>query len=191
MHIARITPVISLVLFCAVGCGKSDKPGSGSSETTSTASAGANAAAAPGANRKLVHIKQSKGPCTFEFDAPESLKETKRDGMSFTLESSAFSFDGFEGSSLYGMDQLAGLAAIGGKSEVISKGTANGINLVITRFPTPSNPVVAVTGHGEEANVKDRQLGCSFLCNGIKEREADVIAMSKSVRISYDASKAE
>ena len=60
--------------------------------------------------------------------------------------------------------------------------------MVIGRNPNASEPTHGVSGNGEE-DIKGRSTGCSFSCGGVKDREADVIAMCKSVRITYDASK--
>lgn len=177
--------------LCGCGNGSGEAPAqSGTGAAATGATAGAKSGAGGG---KLVHVKQSKDECTFEFDAPEEMKESAKDEMSFTLKSASFSFQGYAGSSLYGLDQLAGLSAMSSKEPPVVKETANGVNLVVTRNATPSEPIFGVMGHGEEASYKGREapLGCSFLCGGTKEREADAIALCKSVRITYDASKAK
>lgn len=185
IHVAAAVLVAGLL-----GCGNSDQAPSSGAAATGTGAAGTKATSAAPGGGKLVHVKQSKDECTFELDAPEELKESAKDGMSFTLKSASFSFQGFSGASLYGLDQLTGLAMMGSKDAPLVKESASGVNLVVKRVPTPSEPVFGVMGQGEEAASPKRSLGCSFLCGGTKEREADAIALCKSVRITYDASKA-
>lgn len=194
MTITRTAMLAATLLGTLSACG-----GGGSGEAGSGAPAGSGASAAgakPGATTaagggKLIHVKQSKDECTFELDAPEALKESAQDGMSVTLKGTSFSFQGFAGASLYGLDQLTGLATMGKSEPPVVKESANGVNLVVTRNATPSDPVYAVMGQGEEASYKGRPspLGCSFLCSGAKDKEAEVLAMCRSVRIAYDASK--
>ena len=176
------------ILFGAalMGCGNS---GSGSAPAGSGAPAagvsGAPQAAAGGG--KLVHQKVTKEECTFEFDAPEQLTSSgKDDGMSVAVHSASFEFMGYHGSSVYGLDQLTGLTVMGTKDTVLVKETANAMNLVVTRSEKPpSDPIHFITGHGEEADIGERSLGCSFLCWGTKEKEAETVAMCKSVRITF------
>lgn len=166
----------------------SGAPAAGVSGSPAAGVSGAPAKAAGGG--KLVHHKQTKDECTFEFDAPEELKPTEKDGMSFTLASASYSFAGFAGASLYGLDQLAGLTTMGTKDTVLVKETANKLNLVVTRSEKPpSDPIKFIGGHGEEAEHEGRQLGCSYLCWGTKEREAETVAMCRSVKITYTEEK--
>ncbi|TKC97248.1 hypothetical protein [Polyangium fumosum] len=143
--------------------------------------------AAPAAG-KLVHVTFTKNECTFDFDTPEALKEKTSDAVSVTYEGASFGLQGFSGAALYKLEGLVGQLALWHKKTPTYQGTEGGVNLVIAPRDTPMSPLHAIGGHGEEA--ADRSMGCSFLCNGTKEREADVIAMCKSVRIKYDASKA-
>ena len=190
----RTLTILPVALATILGCGQSGGEAPGPSGSGAAGTRGApttTGAAAPGG--KLVHVQQSKDECTFDFDAPEALKETATDGMSFTLKGAAFSFQGFAGSSLYGLDQLAGLSTMGSKDAPVVKETANGVNLVVTRNQTPAEPMFGVMGHGEEASHagRDSPLGCSYLCSGPKDREADVLALCRSVRIKYDSAKAK
>lgn len=167
-----------------LGCGNG---GSGSSP----AGSGAPPAAAGGG--KLVHHKVTRDECTFEFDAPEQLKPAeKEDGLSTMVHTASFEFAGFSGASMYGLEQLAGLSLMGTKDTVLVKETANNVNLVVTRSEKPpSEPNKFIGGHGEEAETGNRQLGCSYLCWGTKEKEAETVAMCKSVRIQYKAPPAK
>ncbi|MFO0592745.1 MAG: hypothetical protein U0441_34700 [Polyangiaceae bacterium] len=184
MTMWRVAPA---VLFGAalMGCGNGS---SGSAPVGSGAPAAGNSGApqAAAANGKTVHQKLTKDECTFEFDAPEALKPGKEDGMSIDANGASFEMMVYAGASLYGLDQLAGLTLMGTKDTVLVKETANNINLVVTRSEKPpSDPNKFIGGHGEEANPGDRQLGCSYLCWGPKEKEAETVAMCKSVRIQY------
>lgn len=111
--------------------------------------------------------------------------------MSTSFKGASVWFTGYAGTSNYGLDQLAGLATMGSKEPPAYKGTANGVNLVITANPKAS-PESFFLGQGEEEKLDGgRRVGCSFSCGGTKEREAEVLALCKSVRISVDATKLE
>lgn len=183
-------PVLAL-LTAVVGCGNSDHDAAPGAASGSPSAAAAGASGAPAAaGGKTVHIKRSFEECTFELDAPEELKDKEKDGISFTIAGPSFAFRGNAGQTMYGLDGLAGLMRMGDTEPPLFKGTANGVHLVIGRNPNASDPINGVSGNGEEAEHKERQLGCSFMCSGVKTREAELIAMCKSVRITYDKSKA-
>lgn len=168
-----------------MGCGNS---GSGSAPAGSGAPAAGNSGAPQAAgNGKLVHQKVTKGGCTFEFDAPEQLTPTgKDDGMSTAVRSASFEFMGYHNSSVYGLEQLKALSLMGRKDTVLVAETASDKTLVVTRSAEPSSdPVRFIVGHGEEPRLSGRDLGCSYLCWGTKEKETDAVAMCKSVRIQY------
>lgn len=189
MTMWRMAPAV-LFGVAFLGCGNGN---SGSAPAGSGApAAGGSGAPQAAAGGKLVHHKLTKNECTFEFDASEQLKPAEKDdGLSVTVQSATFEFAGFSGASLYGLDQLSGLALMGSKDDtVLVKETANNLDLIVTRSAKPpSNPVKFISGMGEEANVKDRQLGCSYLCSGTKEKEAETVAMCKSVKITFTPEK--
>lgn len=170
-----------------MGCGNS---GSSSAPAGSGAPAAGNSGApqaAAAGGGKLVHQKVTKGACTFEFDAPEQLTPTgKDDGMSVAVRSASFEFMGYHNSAVYGLEQLKALTLMGKKDTVIVAEAAADKTLVVTRSVDPSSdPVRFISGHGEEPHLVERDLGCSYLCWGTKEKEADAVAMCKSVRIQY------
>jgi hypothetical protein len=148
-----------------------------------SASATPTSAVAPGA--KTHHIKHSQGECTFDFDAPEEMKESKKDGVSFTLESASFDFIGFEGSTLH-LKPEHGLDASHGQYRDVYRGTENGVQVAILA-PIDEKKNYGnrtVSGMGGEPYRNDRSLGCTFLCEGVRAREGDVVKMCKSVRIT-------
>ncbi|MBK8254906.1 MAG: hypothetical protein IPK82_19880 [Polyangiaceae bacterium] len=179
--------VFGAASFSLAGCGNKEADGAGS--PPSSANPGATGTGAVAASSgKTVHLKHVQDECTFDVDAPEALKESQKDGMSTTYKGTNFWFQGFAGSAHYGLEQLTGLATMGSKEPPVYKGTANGVNLVITRAPQ-ADANSKVLGQGEDSDKHESGLGCSYLCGGPAEREADVIAMCKSVKIQYDKSK--
>jgi hypothetical protein len=145
--------------------------------------------AAPTVTR-LVHTKITKDECTFDLDAPEVLAKTGSDGVSVSYAGKLVSFQGFAGASLDDFD----LAASSDKPEdTLYYDKAGDPQLVVARIPTASEPLNAVMGSGNEKKPEDRKsgLGCSFICTGTKAAEGDAVAMCRSVKITYDAKKAE
>ncbi|MDI3292007.1 hypothetical protein [Polyangium sp. 15x6] len=174
---------VAVLVVC--GCNKSeDAKQAGGSSTSSASPAAAPAQAKSGS---LVHTTFTKDECTFDFDAPEALKEKSSDGLSVSYESASFKFDGFAGSALYRLEGLVGQHKLYNKNPPVYQGTDGGVHVVVARIDTSSSPLSGIQGRGEEAAT--RSTGCSFICSGVKEREADVIAMCKSARLKYDESK--
>jgi hypothetical protein len=102
------------------------------------------------------------------------------------LASSSFEFTGQADMGLLGLELME--LQHTGAGPILHKGTENGVSLMITRDPKSSD-TTAIVGKGEEA-ATGRKRGCFFLCSGVKEREADVVKMCKSVRIKRGGSKA-
>lgn len=157
--------------------------------TDATGSASATAAAtgsAKAAAKKTVTIKRTQDECTFELEAPEELKETAKDGVSFTLGSSSFEFIGYVGQSLKS-EPSHPLDMFKDDYQVLHSGTEKGIGLKIVKSKKPNpgaTPTSAISGWGSELYRSGHSLGCGFSCNGVAEREADVIAMCKSVKVT-------
>ncbi len=175
---------LGLSLLALSACSKDAATGAAGS-ASATAGASASAAAKSG-DKKTVTIKQSYDECTFEFEAPEELKETARDGMSFTLGSSSFEFIGYVGQSLRS-EPSHPLDMFKDDYEVLHKGTEKGVGLKIVKAKKPNpgaTPTSAIGGWGAELYRSGHSLGCGFSCNGVAEREADVIAMCKSVKLT-------
>jgi len=184
---------VSVCLSTVVALGCAEKKDAAPTPTGQAAAAKPTAAAA-GAESKgpLVKAKVSKDECTFEFAAPEELKQTTSDGVSVTYESASFSFTGFAGADLKSESTfLPYIKSIGG-DEPIDSGRVDGVQWAITVSKTPAKPIYAVYGSGGEVygrRESSKSLGCAFSCTGTKEHQADVIAMCKSVKISVDESK--
>ncbi len=170
----------------ALACGGKPDGAAGSATAGASAKAPAGSASAAAKDAKLKHVQAE---CTFELDPPEELKQGDADGMSTTFKGKTVWFTGFAGSAIYGLESLTKMLTVKDAPPPFHAATANGINLVIGAKPS-APPENAVMGHGEEEKLTgDRATGCSFLCGGTKEREAEVVAMCKSVRIKVDMSK--
>lgn len=182
----RLIPLALVLMLSASGCGNGGAASGQASSSGQPAASGA-PAAAPGGG-KTTRFKHVQDECTFELDVPEALKQTDKDGMSTTYKGPTVWFQGFAGTANYGLKGLVGLTTMGGSPPPTYQGTANGVNLVIGSSPK-APPENAVMGHGEEESIGSRSVGCSFLCGGTKAREAELIAMCKSVRITVDTSK--
>jgi hypothetical protein len=177
-----------------------NKEASGSAAASGAAAPGASGAAASGAaasggskgaGGKTVHVTRTMGECIFDFDAPEEMKEKTKDGMSVTLTSPSFEFVGFDGTTLHSKPEHA-LDSFKSDYKEVYRGTENGVQVAILASvkndkPATDNHVVA--GMGGEPYSSERSLGCTFLCSGVKDREADVIAMCKSIRIKVTPEK--
>ena len=164
------------------GAASSGAAASGAAQASGTP---ASAGARPAAGGKTFHIQRTQGDCTFDLDAPEELKESEKDGMSFTLESESFAFTGYDGTTLHSKPAHA-LDMFEGQYKDIYRGTENGVHLAIVTSVKGDKPATdkhAISGMGGEPYASGRSLGCTFSCDGVKAREADVVAMCKSVRI--------
>jgi hypothetical protein len=187
-----------LVLLALAGCNKGD--GAAAASTTASTSAPAPAstlksdtqralakAAAPTVT-KLVHNKVTMDECTFDFDAPEALQKTKSDGTSITYAGKLTGFQGFVGASL---DDFDGIAATKKPADTLYFNKDGDPQLSVARVSTATDPLFGVMGNGNEKRPENRKsgLGCSFLCSGTKAAEGDVVAMCRSVKITYDEKK--
>lgn len=168
-------------------CSGDKDAGASGAPAGSGAAAASGAPAAPGAAKgsgKTVHIQRTQDDCTFDFDAPEEMKEKTKDGMSFTLESASFSFVGFDGTTLHSKPEHA--LDLDKNFKEVYRGTENGVQLTVViplKYERPVD-VNDVSGMGGEPYSNERSLGCTFLCGGVRDRQADAIAMCKSVRIT-------
>lgn len=176
-------------------CSGDKDAGASGAPAGSSAPAGSGAAAASGApaatkfSGKTVHVKRTQGECTFDFDSPEEMKEKTKDGMSFTLESASFSFVGFDGTTLHSKPEHA--LDLDKSFKEVYRGTENGVQLTVVIPVKYERPVDVndVSGMGGEPYSNERSLGCTFLCGGARDRQADAIAMCKSVRITVTPEK--
>lgn len=198
---ARSLPVLLLTMTvtCLVACSGDKDPGSGAPASgapasgaagSGTAASGAAKPAAAGGG-KLFHVTRTQGECTFDFDAPEEMKESTKDGMSFTLTSTSFEFVGFDGTTLHSKPEHA-LDSLKDQFKEVYRGTENGIQVTVVTTVKEDKPATdkhVVSGMGGEPYSNERSLGCTFICDGIRAREADVIAMCKSVRIKVTPEK--
>jgi hypothetical protein len=167
----------------ASGCDNSPgaKPGASAATTDPAPAAG------------LVAAKRSMEECTFELLAPEALQEKTTDAVSFTLEGSSFMFQGFVGQSLrseptHPLDDMLK----GGQFVEVYRGKQGTQLLTVLKAGDKApkgDPKSVVTGYGSEPYQSGVALGCSFLCGGPASREADVVAMCKSVKITVDQAK--
>lgn len=197
MHVRIASPLLCCSLLVAGCTPDPTKPSSslGAPTTTATAekataptsTAAPAAAAAPAAVwAKTVHIKRTQGECTFELDAPEELKESAKDGMSFTLESASLSFQGFDGTDLHSKPEHA-LDMFHGQYRDVYRGAENGVQLAIVTaidVAKDKSGKHSISGMGGEPYSSQRNLGCTFICDGARQREADVLKLCKSVRIA-------
>jgi len=195
--------LVCFVSLVALGCNdKKDAgaiaPSGGSAETAppkGTAAADQkdkSGAIAPESKGPLVKAKISKDECTFEFSAPEELKQTDSDGVSVTYKSASFTFTGFAGSDLKSPTTFLPYVKSLGGEDPIASGREDGVQWAVTLSKTPAEPFYGAYGSGGEEygrRQSSSSLGCSFACTGTKERQGDVIAMCKSVKISVDESK--
>jgi hypothetical protein len=176
-------PILAVLVVGLAACGDKGT----TSDAASTASATAtSSAAAKSDKKKTVKIKRTQDECTFEFEAPEELKETAKDGVSFTLEGSSFAFIGYVGQSLKS-EPSHPLDMFKDDYEVLHTGTEKGVGLKIVKAKKPNpgaKPTTAISGWGSELYRSGYSLGCGFSCEGVAEREADVIAMCKSVKMT-------
>lgn len=195
--------VVCLVSLVALGC--NDKKDAGSvapsgGNAVSAAPTGMaaadqkdkSAASAPESKGPLVKAKVSKDECTFEFSAPEELKQTGSDGVSVTYKSGSFSFTGYAGSDLKSATSFIPYVKMISGDDPIASGSDDGVQWAVALTKTPAEPVFGAYGSGGEIygrRQSSSSLGCSFACTGTKERQGDVIAMCKSVKISVDESK--
>ena len=193
MHLCNDRP--ALILFAALAlaaCNPSsgDAPSAASSASPAARSTEAGGAkpspAASGA--KTSHIKRTQGECTFELDAPEELKETSKDGMSFTLESASFAFTGYDGTTLHSKPEHT-LDMFKGDYKDVYRGTENGIQVAVVTAVKDTKPATdkhVIAGAGGEPYKSGRSEGCTFSCSGVKAREGDVVNLCKSVRITVN-----
>ncbi len=164
----------------------SNKASSSTEASASTKSASPERSASATAASPTNHIKRSQGECTFELDAPEALKETQKDGLSFTLSNDDFAFSGFEGQTLEPTPSST-FDMYKGEYEDVYRGTSAGLNLAIVKQKKDDgkgNKNAQISGSGGEVYKDGRNLGCTFLCSGARSKEAAVVAMCKSVRIT-------
>jgi hypothetical protein len=193
MYLCNERPVLLLLAALAVAACKpssGDAPGaasSGSPAARSTEAGGARpSSAAPGG--KTQHVKRTQGECTFELDTPEEMKESKKDDMSFTLESGSFEFVGYEGTQLHSKPEHA-LDMFKGDYKDVYRGTENGLQVAVVTSVKDKKDAAdkhVISGMGGEPFKSGRNEGCTFSCNGVKSRESDVVSLCKSVRISVN-----
>ena len=140
---------------------------------------------------KTIHIKRTQDECTFDLDVPEVLNESAKDGASFTLTSASFQFVGFAGQDLHSTPTNA-LDMFHGEYRDVYRGTENGVQLaIVTKIDVAKNTSGnhSISGMGGEPYSSERRSGCTFICDGGREHEADVVKICKSVRISVKAAK--
>lgn len=176
-----------------VACSGDKDAASGAAASGAASGTAASGAAKPAsaAGGKLFHVTRTQGECTFDFDAPEEMKESTKDGMSFTLTSASFEFVGFDGTTLHSKPEHA-LDSLKDQYKDVYRGTENGIQVAVMTAVKDDKNVDArhvVSGMGGEPYSNERSLGCTFICDGTRAREADVIAMCKSVRIKFTPEK--
>ncbi|NUP08193.1 MAG: hypothetical protein HOW73_19260 [Polyangiaceae bacterium] len=182
------------------GCGNKADGGTKSSSTTEApASAQPNgssttAGSSTPANGKLVHVKRAQDECTFDFDVPEEMKEAAKDGMSFTLESESFSFVGFAGTTLNREPKhVFDMMQDKDNYKDLYRGTDTGTVLAIMTHkeppPADAKDKHAISGMGTEPYAEGRSTGCTFNCTGVASRQAEAVALCKSVKITVDKSK--
>jgi hypothetical protein len=130
------------------------------------------------------------GACSFELTAPEPLQAGARDSMSASYSGKHVRFQGFAGASL-GL----GPTTLWAKPETtLFVDEERDPALVVSRNPSAPRPMDAVSGSGAEKYLPERSrrpdgLGCAFVCGGEAAFEGDVLAMCKSVRITYGAAR--
>jgi hypothetical protein len=76
----------------------------------------------------------------------------------------------------------------------VYRGTDSGLPLAIVKSSAPGKDPKdkhAITGAGGERYRSERPTGCTFLCDGVAAREADVVAFCKSVKITVSTPKGE
>jgi hypothetical protein len=188
--------VVCLVSLVALGCNdkKDESPAAAPGGSAAAVEPkNKSAAIAPESKGPLVKAKISKDECIFEFSAPEELKQTDSDGVSVTYKSGSFTFTGFAGSDLKSPDTfIPYVKMLGAGEDPIASGREDGVQWAVTLSKTPAEPFYGAYGSGGEEYGRRKSsssLGCSFACTGTKERQGDVIAMCKSVKISVDESK--
>jgi hypothetical protein len=166
---------------------RGSREGARPESTTASAIAATSGSAKPTA-KKTVTIKRTQDECTFELEAPEDLKETAKDDMGFTLSSDSFQFVGFAGQALYPEPKhVLDMFQDKGEHEVLYAGKDTGVPLKILKAKTLSSgasPSSQISGMGGELYTGDRPTGCSFNCSGTAARQAEAVAMCKSVKIS-------
>ena len=193
MHLCNERSALILLAALAVtGCKPSsgDAPSAGSSASPAARSTEAGGAkpssAAPGG--KTTHIKRTQGECTFELDAPEEMKESAKDDMSFTLESASFEFIGYEGTQLHSNPKHA-LDMFKGEYKDAYRGTENGVQVAVVTAVKDKKDAAdkhVISGMGGEPFRSGHNEGCTFSCSGVQARESDVVKLCKSVRISVN-----
>jgi hypothetical protein len=176
---------VATLLASTSACSSKGSSAQASASPASASPASASASAAPAAG-KLVHATIVKGECTFDFDAPEALKKADEDGVSVRYDGASFSFTGYRGAALDDFDNIAAMSKP--EDRAFYDKDANP-RLVVAREPKASKPIDAISGFGGEHLKDSTRDGCTFACSGAKEKEKDVVAMCKSVKIRFAEGK--
>lgn len=185
-----LVPFTSALLLAACSGDHTGSAAPGASGAPASSGAAQAPAAAGG---KTIHQKLVQGECTFEFDAPEQLKQTAKDGVSTTLSSDNYEFVGFEGAQLHSQNEHPLDSMKDRFKEVYRNGPKgeNGVQVAVLIDTKPSDPPGNhdISGAGGEPYSNDRNLGCRFSCDGIRTKQAEVIAFCKSVKIAVAPEK--
>lgn len=129
--------------------------------------------------------------CTFELDAPEALNPTAKDTMSVTYAGKHVEFVGYSDVSL----GVAPSVVFAKPETTLFVDEQRDPALLVTRNESAPKPIHAVSGIGAEKYLPERSnrpggpLGCGFRCSGEAAFEGDVVAMCKSVRVTYGTKK--
>jgi hypothetical protein len=143
---------------------------------------------APPTVKRLVHMKIVKDECTFDFDAPETLRKGLNEGTMVAYEGKLVRLQAFSGSSLGGIELGASLHK---PEDTLLYDAQSDPQLHVVRIPTADKPLDRVMGAGNENPKVLRQtgLGCAFIIRGLKEAEGDILAMTRSMKMTYDEKK--
>lgn len=198
----RPEPLVVVSLLATFGCHRSGEQAADAgpvstvsapshSTTAERPASKALAIPAPPAASGVLPAKIVINTCTFELEAPEALSPTAKDAMSVTYAGKHVEFVGYSEVSL----GIAPSVVFAKPESTLFVDEQRDPALLITRNASAPKPIHAVSGIGAEKYLPERSnrpggpLGCGFRCSGEAAFEGDVLAMCKSVRVTYGTKK--